>query len=76
MKSNSVIIEKPPTNDIALEDCDFQHAIDIPGVSSEYRQLSKLYTVCVLFSILKLRRNNFQISGRTHFFVYHSYYIM
>ena len=36
MKSNSVIFEKPPTNDIALEDCDFQHAIDIPGVSSEY----------------------------------------
>ena len=34
MKNNSVIFEKPPINDIALKDCDFQHTIDIPGVSS------------------------------------------
>ena len=41
MKSNSVIFEKPPTNNIALEDCDFQHIIDIPGVSSEHMKGTK-----------------------------------
>ena len=33
MKNNSQIFEKPPSDNISLEDCIFYHVMDIPGLS-------------------------------------------
>ena len=33
MKNNSLIFAKPPSDSISLEDCEFYHVQDIPGLS-------------------------------------------
>ena len=57
MKNNSPIFAKPPSDNILLEDCQFYHVQDIPGLSEPTKRSFDLrkgvneYLGCVDFKI-------------------------
>ena len=62
MKNNSQIFEKPPSDNISLEDCIFYHVMDIPGLSEPTKGIWDLRKDVDEYTHKKIQIKNHQIN--------------